>query len=172
MSADDPLEGADIGETVTVSETTDIWVGGLEADATEGSDRIADSEVVGSEVVTDEYGDQHLRVTVESDVTKRLPRLWDRSDAPRTDSERAQARRKKWGRWGVTALTTGSTLLFGLAVTNHLMRRLSGEVTINGAGLTYTVWDLVPVVVILLLAVAFVGAMVHAPRMSTGGEHR
>lgn len=173
MSDADPLDRADIGETVTVRETTDIWVGGLlDADATEGSDRLADSEVVATEVVTDEYGDQHLRVTVESDVTKRLPRRWDAARQPRTDSERRQARRDRWASRLARWLPIPVTLGLGLAITNRVMSQLSGEVLIDGAPLTYSVWDLVPVVAIVVLAVAVVSAMVHGPRMGQGGDAR
>lgn len=152
MTDDDPLDGADIGDTATVRETTDIWVGGLEADATEGSDRLADSEVVDTEVVTDEYGDQHLRVTVESDVTKRLPRRWDAAREPRTDSERRQARRETWISRGITATVTGVTLGLGLIVTNYVMKGAAQGMTVNGEPLTYSPIDLVPVVVIVLVA--------------------
>jgi len=169
MTDDDPLDGADIGDTATIRETTDIWVGGLEADATEGSDRMADSEVVDTAVVTDEYGDQHLRVTVESDVTKRLPRRWDAAREPRTDSERRQSRRETWISRGITATVTAVTLGLGLVVTNSVMKRAARGMTVNGEPLTYSPWDLVPVVAIVVLAVAVVRAMVHGPRMGQGG---
>lgn len=169
MTDDDPLNGADIGDTVTVRETTDIWVGGLlDADATEGSDRLADSEVVATEVVTDEYGDQHLRVTVESDVTKRLPRRWDTAREPRTDSERRQARRDRWASRLARWLPIPVTLGLGLAITNRVMSELSGDVTINGAPLTYSPGEMLPAV---LAVVAFAALIVWGIKYLPGGQY-
>jgi len=110
MSVTDPLDGADIGTTETVTETGEIWVGGLRHDATSGSDRLVDDRVTEIEVFEDEYGDTCLRVTVESDVTKRLPRRWDTAREPRTDSERQAARRKRWVGRAISGGVMGTTL--------------------------------------------------------------
>jgi hypothetical protein len=162
MSDADPLADADVGETVTIEHTEEIWLGQLEADHASGSDRFGDRRVSNVEVVEDEYGDQHLAVTVESDVTKRLPRRWDTARDPRTDSERRQARRDRWARTLARLLPVPVTLGIGLAVTDRLMRRLAPRLTINGEPLGYSPTDLVPIallVLVVFLAVLVIPAM-------------
>lgn len=170
MNDDDPLDGADIGETVTVRETSDFWVPALASDATDGSDRMADNEVVETKVVTNSRGGKELRVTVESDVTKRLPRRWDQSDTPRTDSERRQARRRRWASRLARLLPIPVTLGIGLAITDRIMSRLNGDVVIGGDPLTYTTYDLVPVVAIVFFVTMIVFGIRYLPRPGPRGD--
>lgn len=158
MSGDDPLADADIGETVTVQNTEEVWIDRFEDPNARGSDRFRDSRITNVELVEDEYGDPSVAVTVESEVTKALPRRWDTARAPRTDSEQRQARRRRWRRRLARWLPVPVTLGIGLAITNRVMSQLRGEVVIGGEPLTYSPWDLVPVVAIV--AVAFMAIQV------------
>ena len=55
MSADDPLEGADIGDTETVEHTAEMWLGDLADEQTRGSDRFATHEARESGTQTREH---------------------------------------------------------------------------------------------------------------------
>lgn len=166
MTDRDLLEGADIGETRTITETRELWVRDLEAEACRGTDRLADSEIVDVEQTTDEYGDAVLAVTVESDVTKRLPYDWDSANQPRTDRERTQARRRKWARRGVRAVSTLIPLGVGLVVADTVMAELAGKIVVGGEPIPEP--SMIPVVVILLLGVAIVYMIQHLPRPGPG----
>jgi len=153
----DPLDGADMGETATVTETNEIWLGQLASEDVRGSDRLADHRLVDATVVTDEHGEQSLAVTVESDVTKRLPRRWDACREPRTDSERATARRSRWVSRAITGVSFAIPLGIGLAVTSRVNRQLTGDVTINGEPFTPpTVVEMVPVVALIVVIAAVI----------------
>jgi len=169
MTDADPLADADVGETVTIENTEQVWIDRFEDPNARGGDRFRQSRVTNVELVEDEYGDPSVAVTVESDVTKRLPRRWDACREPRTDSERKQARRERWGSRLARLLPIPVTLGLGLVVTNYVMKGAARGMTVNGEPLTYSPWDLVPLVAIVVLAVAVVRAMVHGPRMGQGG---
>ena len=166
----DPLADADVGETVTVTTTEEIWLGQLESEHASGTDRFADRRVSDVEVVTDEYGEQYLAITVDSDVTKRLPHAWDTASAPRTDSERRKARLQRWGSRVATLLPLVVTGTVAIAVTNRLMSDLTGEVTINGEPLAYTPADLVPVAGLVLVVFMVVLAIPYLPGRVGGGR--
>jgi hypothetical protein len=160
---DDPLEGADIGETVAVENQSELWLGELaDHDQTAGSDRYATHELADAEIRTDEYGDKHLVVTVESEVTKKLPRRWDDCREPRTDEEAQQARRRRWI-GGI--LKHGSTVaIFGIAaaiatkVTNEAMSNL----VIDGSQAPTLGWEFV------VTMMAFVGMVILALKYAPG----
>jgi len=164
----DPLDGADVGETKTVRNTSQLWLGRLASEDGAGSDRFADHRLVDATVVTDEYGDEMLRVTVESDVTKRLPHRWDTCREPRTDDERASQRRATWVRRGITAVATAIPLAIGVVVTNAVARSM-GSVTMNGETVTMpTGVELAPVVAIVAIVVAIVYGIRYLPRPGPG----
>ena len=167
MSDDaDPLADADVGETVTIEHTEEIWLGQLESEHASGTDRFADRRVSNVEVVTDEYGEQHLAVTVDSDVTKRLPHAWDTASEPRTDSERRDARRKRWlrhaGSIGVNLTVLGIALAIGVRVLNSM----AGELVVNGEPMDPVAWPAVGA--IALLAVVIVVGIQYLPRPGPG----
>jgi hypothetical protein len=168
MTDDDPLRNADLGDSATVRETRTFWLPALASDDADGDDRFADHEVVDTRVVTNSRGGRELRVTTESEVTKRLPRNWDRSDAPRTDSERRAQRRERWGSRVARLLPIPVTLGIGLVVTDYVFSAASQGMTVNGAPITYSPWDLVPVVSIVAIIAFIVLAIPHLPRMSGG----
>lgn len=173
MTDDDPLDGADIGDTATVREESEIWVGdGLTNQFSVGTDRFADTEVVDMSVRIDEYGEQYIKVTTESKVTKTLPRKWDQCKEPRTASERRQRRLATWGSRIAQLLPIPVTLGIGLAVTHRVMSRLDGEVMFGGDPLTYSAIDLIPVVMIVLISVAVVFAVPRLPRPAPRGGSR
>ena len=113
----DPLEGAGVGETDTVEHTAELWLGDLADDRTRGGDRFAEHELAGAEVRTDEYGDRVLHVTVRSDVTKRLPRHWDRE-------RRDEPAGRGWA-IQVAGLVAGAAL--AAAAAHRLLDSLAGE---------------------------------------------
>ena len=158
----DPLDGADVGDTATVTETQELWIGDLAHDDTHGSDRFADHRVTDTEVVTDEYGEQVLRVTVASDMTKRVGRNWDREPWGGADSGDDQP--STWVRRATTLGVTGLSLAIGVAVTNRVTRQINSEVTINGepAAMPTGAELLGPVLVIVAAALVVLWAL---PRM-------
>ncbi|ELZ45256.1 hypothetical protein C463_06532 [Halorubrum californiense DSM 19288] len=130
----DPLDNADLGDEATVSETSRIPLWQLEDDDhTYGSDRtVTRRELVYTQVVTNDNGNDELEVTVEADVMKRLPREWDRSTEPRTDTERQKERSKLWAHRAIRAVSILVPIGLMTVITNHVMGRLVGGMTING----------------------------------------
>ena len=169
MSADDPLEGADIGDTETVEHTAEMWLGDLADEQTRGSDRFATHEVRDIEVRTDEYGDQILDVTVESEVTKRLTYRWDHEARESGTQTREHSMLREVGG---TLLGVGVAIGVGVAVTQRVMGELAGE-TIEIADTTPTVLDLAPAVgIIALLALFIIAAMPYLPAYVGRGAQR
>jgi hypothetical protein len=168
--ATDPLEGADVGETETVTETRELWLGDLASDEARGSDRFADHRVSGVEVVTDEYGDEMLAVTVASETTKRLPRRWDYSKEPRTESEQTAARRRRWIGHGITAGVTAATFGIAVAVMDRVAESMAGDVTINSEPVVLpTGLDLVLLMLsVFVLAAIIIGGIRYLPRPGPG----
>ena len=168
--ATDPLEGADVGETETVTETRELWLGALASDDTRGSDRFADHRVSGVEVVTDEYGDEMLAVTVASETTKRLPHRWDYAKEPRTESEQAAAGRRRWIGHGITAGVTAATFGIGVAVMDRVAESMAGDVTINSEPVVLpTGAELIgPLLVIFAIAALVISAIRVMPRPGPG----
>jgi len=167
MSDDDPLADADIGETATVEATTELWVGDLAADAVRGTDRFATHDIAGVEVRTDERGEQVLDVTVRSDVTKQLPRRWDRT-------ARATPTASTPSRWRhIGSLLLGAAVVTGVAValTQRMMGAVAGE-TVTFADTAPTVGDLAPAVVVIGLLTVAIGAMLPYLPGGMGGAWR
>ena len=167
----DPLDGADVGETETVSKTRELWLGDIASDAVRGSDRFADHRLADATLVTDEHGEKHLSVTVESDVTKRLPRQWDR--ARERDTANASTVQRPW--WPVVthAVALALPVVVGSAVTARLMSEMEGETMVQ-AGTAPTFAELfmpTALVVVLLLLLINRGMKGALPR-PTGGDGR
>lgn len=130
-SADsDPLEGADIGETVHV-EQEETFRANVPLELI-GNDRLTDAEVVDIELTDD----REVTITWEADLTKTLPRRWDECREPRTDAERKQARRRKWARKLAPVATNALVFAIASAVAYRVMRTVSGEITINDQPMT------------------------------------
>jgi hypothetical protein len=138
MSSDeDPLAGADIGETrhdehtvtfSTVSVTPPEWY---------SDDRAVEMEIADVEVVDSEHPDdpEELVVTYAAELTKELPRNWDDCREPRTEAEaRREKNRERLKRWGsriATAIT--ASLMFGLFfVIMRPIQEQMQQVTVNG----------------------------------------
>lgn len=137
MTADDPLDGADVGETRTVRRSKTLHGINFEPCEFYGSDRQADIRITDLEVVEDEregYADD-VRITWEADLTKRLPRNWDRHTEPVTAGEKRQQRRKKW--LGRIAQAAALAIPFGIAsaIAAYTAQGLEG-MTINGEPMT------------------------------------
>jgi len=129
--SDDPLDGADVGETATVSRTVELRGVDYGPGEAFASDRMhGDLKVASVDVVErDEY--ESVEVTFETEVTKILPRRWDRRVAPVTDSERRQARRQKWlasaSKLAAFVIPTIVSVAVGLHVINNLAMTVNGE---------------------------------------------
>jgi len=166
MSSDDPLADADIGESITVEATAEMWAGDLAADAVRGTERFATHDIAGVEVRTNERGNQVLDVTVRSDVTKQLPRRWDRapSDTP-TASEPS-----RWRQLG--GLLLGAALATGVSValTKRMLGALAGE-TVMFPDTAPTLLDLAPGIGVILLLTLLVGSLPYLPG-KIGGVRR
>lgn len=166
MSSDDPLADADIGESITVEATAEMWAGDLAADAVRGTDRFATHDIAGVEVRTNERGNQVLEVTVRSDVTKQLPRRWDR--APRDTPTASEPSR--WRQLG--GLLLGAALATGVSValTKRMLGALAGE-TVMFPDTAPTLLDLAPGIGVILLLTLLVGSLPYLPG-KIGGVRR
>jgi hypothetical protein len=162
----DPLADADIGESVTVEATVEMWAGDLAADAVRGADRFATHDIAAAEVRTNEHGNQVLDVTVRSDVTKQLPRRWDR--APRATPTASTPSR--WRRLG--GLLLGAALATGVSValTQRMLGALAGE-TVTFPDTAPTLLDLAPGISVILLLTLLVGSLPYLPG-KMGGVRR
>jgi hypothetical protein len=147
---DDPLDGADIGETLTVERTEELSVWGVAPDVYFGADRDSDVEVVDAEVVG-EPGAERVKLTFEGKVTKYLAPRWDQAREPRTEEERRQARRDKRKRQLLELAAI--TLPFGIVsvVSLKVMQTISGEMAINGEAMQFSPETFVPVLAIVFL---------------------
>jgi hypothetical protein len=158
---DDPLAGADVGETreievtdrqsLTDTEPTEFW----------GSDRLGGTDEVEAEMVVDENGERWLDVTYRGEVTKRLPRRWDsrRPDAVVDSYKRAS----KWRYLGVRIGWILGVMAVSAYVAAHIASRLDGTtITMNNplaaGGLVF------PAVMAVVLAALIGWAIVNAPR--------
>jgi hypothetical protein len=146
---DDPLEGADVGETRHVERSKHFHGINFEPQEFFGSDRLGDAKITNVEIV--ENGDgkaDDFIVTWEGDVTKTLPRRWDECREPRTPEEETQARRWKWLRRGIQAVSVAVPMAIAVGVSHYLMQGL--DLTMNGvdvgaptAGMTLSIFMLV-----------------------------
>lgn len=170
--SDDPLDGADVGETRAVRESVDLHTAEFRPAAFYGTDRIGTGDVAGIEVVEDEYGDEVVRVDFEGDLTKALPPRWDYCAEPVTEEQRRSERRWRWasrlGRWGVHAAMFGVSVL----IAHRLMQDVAGKLTVNGEPMhAPTLPELAaPFAVLFLLLVVFEAVVIpRLPRRASGG---
>jgi hypothetical protein len=167
MSDDnDPLADADIGETATVEATTELWAGDLAADAVRGSDRFASHDIATVEVRTNERGNQVLDVTVRSDVTKQLPRRWDRTarDTPTASTP------SRWRHVGGLLLGAAVALGVSVALTQRMLGALAGE-TVTFPDAAPTLLDLAPGIGVIVLLTLVIGMLPYLPG-KMGGMRR
>lgn len=127
MTADDPLAGADVGETITVERETTHYH--LTPEAVRGEDRFADVDI---EAVHYDPEYDRLHIEWDAEVTKALPPRWDECREPLTDAVRTRQRRKRWAKKLLKPVLFGATTLLVVYVTHAIMNTLAGELVING----------------------------------------
>jgi len=143
---DDPLKGADVGETVAVSEVKEIHAIDLEPDAFRGTDRFADYKVT----VT-ERDDGTVEIHYDGEVTKRMPRQWD-SDywqhSTGTDGGRLPT-------WLGTAVGAATAFSVAVVVYTEVAAQLAGRtepVELTGPPFDPVSWlSLVPIVLLIVV---------------------
>jgi hypothetical protein len=145
---DDPLDGADVGETRHVERSKHFHGINFEPREFYGSDRLGDASITNIEIV--ENGDgkaDDFIVTWEGDVTKTLPRRWDECREPRTAEEEANAQKRKWLRRGIQTISVAVSMAIAVGVSHYLMSGL--DLTMNGvavgapsAGMTLSIFVL------------------------------
>lgn len=129
----DPLDGADVGETRTVTRSKTLHGVDFEPREFYGTDRQRDIRIDDISVVGDDQGEpRDVEITWEAELTKCLPPRWDHAREPRTEAEEKQARRRKWMRRGISAVAALLPLGLVTVVTFHLLNALSGDLLING----------------------------------------
>ena len=164
-NTEDPLDGADIGETVTVDHTEEMWVGDLEPAEWWGSDRYSDTRVVETEVVTNEHGEDYLQITIESDVTKTLPHRWD---ALHTDDAEPGVIQRH-----ASDIAYGTSLFVTTVVMTGIVWALAGVETtlaVDGEPVVFpTFGEMFPAVLIAMSLIILVQWVVtRVPRMGHG----
>jgi hypothetical protein len=131
----DPLKNADIGTTERIERTITIHGVDVASGDCFASDRICgEIGVENIQVVENEYGNEDVEITVAADVTKQLPRRWDRRAEPATAEEKQTARRKRWLRRGGKAVATLLPIAATGLIATTVMQSMSG--TINGEPMT------------------------------------
>jgi len=151
MSEDDPMDGARVGETRTLTRTVDIYPVDYEPSEWFGRDRDRQALRVGdTEVYTEEYGDEQLRVTIEADVTKQLPATFDSVETKPSQTETPSFWKHLAGEAVALAIGVGISLGTAWWVSNTVLQ----EVTVNGEPLVGV--SLIPVVILTLFAVILV----------------
>lgn len=136
--SDDPLRGADVGETKTVRRTVTLYGVNMEPDVYFGDDRFGEARIVDVEIVEDErdgYCD-YIRVTWEGDLTKRLPSRWDYCRQPRTRAERVAVSREKWIGRALKAIGFALPIGLSIGVAAWLTPKVTSSLTINGEPVT------------------------------------
>lgn len=165
---EDPLEGADVGETRHVSESKHFHGINYEPDSLWGSDRVGDISITEIEIVENDEGNDDFVVTWEADLTKRLPRRWDECREPRTAEEETQARRSKWlrraGRFAALAIPMG----IATALTYEVMG--AAATSINGVEVGQPPIGGMVMLFAVMLFIAF--ALPYLPGKVNGGVRR
>lgn len=175
MSDDqDPLEGADVGETRTVRRSKTLHGINMEPMEFFGTDRQADIRVADLELVEDDEGDLHdVEITWEADLTKNLPRRWDRCTEPRTEGEEKQARRRKWLNRISRASAVILPLVVSYAIGIHVVEGAFENITINGEPMGPVTWmDMAPTLglVAVLTLILYYGLRGGLPRRAGVGR--
>lgn len=150
---DDPLDGAPIGQTETVTETQTLRGINYVPDEFFGHDRFGEFGIADVEVIESAEGDvDDIRVTWEGEMTKQLPRRWDQHNEPVTDEEKQQARRRKWLGWLSRAAVFVVPLGLISTIAVKLTQEVSRELVINGEAATPpSMIDAVPVFILVLV---------------------
>lgn len=158
----DPLNGKDVGETVTVTESKTLHSINFTPDVYFGSDRFGDVEISDVEVIEGDEGEaEDIRITWEGDITKQLPRRWDYHRDPVTQEEKSQQRKKKWLSRGAAALSLIVPSAVAVFIATRVMNSIAGKMTVNGQAMTApsTAETATVMGVILLLAAVIVYGM-------------
>jgi hypothetical protein len=115
---DDPLDGADVGETVAYSETVDLHPIDMEPDAFRGSDRIADYETTVTQLE-----DGTIQIWYGGEVTKTMPSRWD-STFWQQDFETDSSDRRKWVNIGFGAAVSAAILyvVFDTVISEQMLK--------------------------------------------------
>jgi hypothetical protein len=168
MSDSDPLAGADIGESETVTVEKEFHGINYEPHEFYGSDRFADPSIVDVEVEHNEDGADDFTIIWEGEVTKQLPRNWDHHREPITETEQRQERRQAWltrvGRAAQIIIPIGLCTLIAAEVMNTIM----GEVTMNGESVGAPGPWTIALVFAVMVVLAF--GVQQLPRMVQGGR--
>ena len=127
VAEDDPLRNADIGETKTVRESVELHTINFSPDTFYKSDRIGRCEAVDVQIAEDEDGSETVVVTFEGELTKILPRNWDKSSEPRTAAEEKQSRRAVWKRRAATAAMFLVPVGIATYLTSTVMEQIAGQ---------------------------------------------
>lgn len=175
MSDDDPLAGADIGETRTIESENEFSLWDSRAVGPFlGFDReAADVEVKSAEIVGEE-GNERVRITYSGDVTKTLRPHWrqELEREPREPRDTPTAGLPTAQRVASFLIAAAVSVGVAMFVTQSLFGRMAGE-TIEISARAPTVFDLAPAVAaIIVLGMLIVLALPYAPGMAGRGGMR
>ena len=173
----DPLEGAAVGETRTVRVTdhdspwyrtaTDVFSG---SDRDCGPIRLVDARVEG------DPGNEDLILEWEVDVTKQLPRGWDRpiTDHPRYVRDQPQTTKQRARHLVGKALSIVLPVGFAFGIAALIFDRMEPiELTINGETTTFplSLSEMAPVLMTVALFTIFLMVIIpYLPGMAHRGN--
>jgi hypothetical protein len=172
MTDDDPLEGADIGETVEIEREVDLAPINYEPLVTAGFDRDGDISVDAA-VTTDSDGEEVIRLTYSGELTKQLPpNALEAAASPADAGEPSRRRDRVLGALQRVAgpfVGISVTLAVWAYVSNNMIQSLDGTTVELGQAPTLGVAE-VGVMVCCMLVLVY--AMQWAPGYVERGVSR
>jgi len=173
MTSEDPLDGADIGETreVTVEQTHH----GINFAPGEfvGRDREGHHDITRVEIIDPEFeGDySDIRVVWKGELTKTLPPNWDHHTDPGTDTETRRSRRDKWATRVVKTVSTVVVFAVVGGIATAVTNEMAQGMTVNGEQLPMVGFsEVLPVLFIGVIIWAILWSGVLPGRVGGGGR--
>lgn len=132
MTAHDPLENADVGDTHTIGGSCEVHLRDLPGQKWRGSDREYEVELTNIDVFETADGNQVVAIDYDGEVMKTLPRRWDRATEPRTDAERKAERRVQLAKRLTSVGVAAGSIVFAVGVATWTTNQVAKSTTING----------------------------------------
>lgn len=129
--SDDPLEGAAVGETRTVTHEETFLGVDFEPREFWGTDRVSDASIQEVEIIEHDDRADDLRVVWEGEVTKTLPRNWDDvSQTPPTASEKTARRLARYASKLIPVVVVAGAFALAMNITNAVFE--GADISVNG----------------------------------------
>jgi len=169
---DDPLDGADIGQTERIEVSSRHAIEPPEP--IRGTDRYISDRNVDVEIVEDEYGNLWEETSWDCEVTKQMPRRWEEA-AERNERRESRIKPENTGKLS-TFFTSMVISILTIGVVSVFISREFEGMTINGEpvavdpGTMLLAW--LPILLLLVLGyIVYLGVFKgYFPRPVNGGR--